>query len=105
MPNVFEFSVDDERMNAFTNILSQTKSKNSKIYKKGSSLGAIQPSKISPYEAKSVQVFSKSAPVFHSLPQISKNHFKISGSRLFISKQEIFSCEIHSKSRPYPLPF
>ena len=36
MPNVFEFSVDDERMNAFTNFLSQTnKSKNSqKICKK-----------------------------------------------------------------------
>jgi hypothetical protein len=45
-PNIFEFSGDfgDERMNAFTNFLSQiSKSKNSqKICKKGSSLGSIQ---------------------------------------------------------------
>jgi hypothetical protein len=35
MPNVFEFSVDDERMNAFTNFLSQTsKSKNSQNLQK-----------------------------------------------------------------------
>jgi len=64
---------------------------NPKICKKGLSLGAIQPSKISPFEVKSVQVFSKSAQLFIHRLEFQKTISRFPGSRLFISKPEKLS--------------
>jgi len=109
MPNVFEFSVDDERMNAFTNFLSQTKFKNST--KKAHPWAPFNHPKFLhmkrnvPFKCFRNPLQCSISYSIHRL-KFQKTISRFPGSRLFISKPEkMISCEIQSKLKPYPLPF
>jgi len=71
--------------------LKPTNPKILKICKKGSSLGAIQPSKISPFEVKSVQVFSKSAQLFIHRVKFQKTISRFPGQDCSFRNQKKFS--------------
>jgi t-SNARE complex subunit (syntaxin) len=77
--------------------LKPTNPKIQKFCKKGSSLGAIQPSKISPFEAKSIQVFSKSAQLFIHRLKFQKTISRFPGQECSFRNQKNYLMRIPIK--------